>query len=251
MNKKIIFSSLTIISFFSLIEADMQDMHKRIKKNINSSLNKAKRIIYFIPDKQFGKNLEQGQYDPKNQTAIIFNKKDKLFFTKITTHPTNPWLPDKKNLDPEIILIGSYTTIKNKKPEMPVTTYIFGVLEHAALPQNNAHDAHVRPMGSNPGTYAPITFQPSDQFASKGLIGNYFSNNKIATIHDPSGINKQEYTFQDVQEGGKKAPEGFVAIGSYASQPQSNGMIVSHAIQMINLYGRIKQEEDTYTSEQQ
>jgi len=220
-------------------------LHKKLKSKLIKPIN-------FIPEKEFGGNLAQGKYNPKKQIATITNGNEKFVFTKTTCHPTNPWIPDKKNLDPNIILIGSYTTIKTKKPEMPITNYIFGVLEHTSLPKTDPleNDHAIAPMGSNPGTYAPVIFQPSEEFAGTGLIGNYFSSNKIATIHDPSGQNKEEYTFENVQQGGIQAPDELILIGSYTLQPPSDGMIHSHAIPMINLYGKRKLEDHVENSVQ-
>ena len=104
-----------------------------------------------------------------------------------------------------LVEIGSFTSYKPGKPEMPVTTYLFGCLtgtQNTTNTQAPEQSPDQQSMGSNPATWAPVTFQPSEQFAGNGLVGNYFSSTQIATIHDPSEQNTESYTFKNVQQRG-------------------------------------------------
>lgn len=70
-------------------------------------------------------------------------------------------------------------------------------------------------VGTNSNTYAPQSFTPSETFDGAGLVGNYFSGSKIATIHDPSGENSQNYTFENVMAISQTIRPQGVLIGSF------------------------------------
>ncbi|MBP6870245.1 hypothetical protein KBC04_05155 [Candidatus Babeliales bacterium] len=105
-------------------------------------------------------------------------------------------------------------------------------------------------MGSNPATYAPRTFDPAKQFNGDGLIGNYFSATQVATIHDPSGKNSQQYTFTDVVEKSgygidETAPDGLVFFGSFMTAPQcAPGMMCAQVMTNTALYGKLQSSDD-------
>ena len=236
---------------------------------VNARKKKPLKLIDFIAEDLFGGSKAKASYNPKKQTATIKDGHTIYNFSKMISNRTNESLPNKKNLDPNLMLIGSFNT-KTNHAGMPVTTYLFGVLNknekllknNASLEQrtepvlldNNGNNviSKVDPttckpimVGTDSRTWAPIIFDPSDQFAGEGLIGNYFASSSVATIHDPSGTNKQSYRFKRVQKGGVQQPEGLVLIGSYASRPQCSGNICSHAIMMVNLYGTLQPEESS------
>jgi len=206
------------------------------------------RSIDFIPEDLFGGHQATGSYNPKDQTAMIKDGDTTYEFSKIISNRTNAMLPNKKNLDHNLQLIGSYNT-KTNHAGMPVTTYLFGVFNKNEESENISpsveqiteltHSA----IGGNPATWAPVVFYPSDQFAGDGLIGNYFASNSVATIHDPSGNNNQNYTFINVEQGGIQEPQEKVLIGSYGSKPQCSGIICSHAMMIVNLYGNLKNDD--------
>jgi len=71
-------------------------------------------------------------------------------------------------------------------------------------------------MGGNSRTFAPQIFMPVAPFNNPGLIGNYFSGNGIATIHDPSGQTDESYSFDGVKSmSGNMRPVGLTQIGSF------------------------------------
>ncbi len=267
MKNNFLLSTITLLSLSGMIwaennmlttlENDYQDysnIYKPITPTLPTKKSKNKNIktITFIPHELFGGHNATGQYNRKNKTAMITHGQNIYNFSKITEERTNPWL-DKKNLDPDLIMIGSFSN-KTNHAGMPVTIYIFGIAakNNPKNSQESMEDIHTaqnkidakkqpsqKPIGSNPGTYAPVAFQPAEQFAGQGLVGNYFSSNQVATIHDPSGVNPTSYTFKNVQTGGIAVPTGLTLIGSYTSQPACKGMICSHAIMMMNVYGQL------------
>ena len=279
MNKKIMLTMMATISFFMTItpknveqsleygyqkyENIFKPLKAKKKSKNKPSKNKPIKTIDFIPEQVFDGNDATGTYDSKNQTATITTKNNETIynFTQMIANRTNASIPDKKNLDPDITLIGSFST-KTNHAGMPVTTYLFGVPEHKTLPIANtpkklptidlvnldldsldSDSLDSKPIGSNPATYAPVIFNPSDQFADDGLVGNYFAATRIATIHDSSGANNNSYTFENVQEGGSQKPDGLILIGSYSPPARCQGNICSHARFLINLYGILKPEE--------
>lgn len=206
---------------------------------------KNKKNLKFIPIDKFGGHQARGTYNSKQQIAIILDGHTKYHFTQVVTSRTNDIVPDGKNINLKIQKIGFFSNKKNHAG-MPVTTYIYGVLNTILpLPERSAMPLKqpLAPIGSNPATYAPITFKPSDQFKGDGLIGNYFAAAQIATIHDPTQQNLQSYTFNQVEKGGADQPEGLMLIGSYADRPQCQGNICSHAMILVNLYGILQNNE--------
>jgi len=205
-------------------------------------------MIDFIPEQAFGGNQATGIYNPKKKQIAMIKDKNQIYqFIKITQQRTNSSMPDKKNIDPNLILIGSFST-KTNHAGMPVTMYLFGVNQNKLqqIPKVDPASLNPTPMvGTDPATYAPKMFLPAKQFTGDGLVGNYFASSHVATIHDPSGNNLQSYTFKNVQEGGIQAPDGLVLVGSYTAKRACNGNICSHAIALINLYGNLQTEEQT------
>jgi hypothetical protein len=228
---------ITLISFVTTIESRSYDFSNKLR----TVKSKA-----FTPSKKFGGNAAQGQYIKKEQTATITDGDTTYSFINIvTTH--NPSGPTKRHLPTEnLVKIGSFNTYFSG-PEMPVTHYLFGEL---VVEESSEEPEEQSSMGSHEGTWAPIQFKPKDPFAGKGLVGNYFSSSKIATIHDPSGKNNQTYSFKEVESGGIKTSEeltekGLVQIGSYLKKPKCNGIICPHVMVTINLYGKLTHEEDS------
>ena len=128
--------------------------------------------------------------------------------------------------------------------------YLFGILQNT---NNEKHNTHIikEPIGNNPATFAPQTFTPAAEFSGPGLIGNYFSHTKIATIHDPAGDNKTTYTFDNIHEGGLYAPTddpSLKLIGSFTSGNRCSGGICSHAFIVVNLYGHLVQDDENTLS---
>jgi len=194
------------------------------------------KTISFKPDDAFGGINAQGLYNKKEQKAIIKYGDTIYSFIKIIANP-NPTLPDIKNIAPETKLIGTFNN-KFNHVNMPVTTYLFGVLTDMQNPKSYKAQESRERLGSNPATYAPIVFHPAEQFYSDGLVGNYFSSTHVATIHDPTGKNKTSFSFESVQEGGIKKPDEFELIGSFDSKPNCSESICSHVIRVVNLYGK-------------
>jgi hypothetical protein len=276
MNKKTVANLLILMSFSNMVQSEnpvsngyqeYSNVFKPANQKFQShkkSKKKPVKTIDFIPEQAFGGNQAAGIYNPKNQTATISNGDQTYNFIKITQQRTNATLLDKKNLDPNLQLIGSFSS-KTNHAGMPVTMYIFGVdqtnlvekIKNNVEKIKNKMSAHMNitppsqeeikniPMGSNPATYAPMLFQPADQFAGNGLIGNYFASSHVATIHDPSGNNHQSYTFKNIQEGGIEQPEDAILIGSFMSKPRCSSNICSHAIVLVNLYGTLQSDEKT------
>jgi hypothetical protein len=213
--------------------------------------NRYFKIKEFTPDKQFGGVQARGQYIRQLQTARITYGNSIYTFTNIK-QGRNPVLKPKKNDPKNLILVGTFTTY-NSGPEMPVTTYLYGVLKkkyknprfHIKTQQNQPDTQNEQdPVGTNPATYAPMTFEPSENFQGTDLIGNYFKATQVATIHDPSGQNKQIFRFNNVQQGGITTPEGLTLIGSYVPQKQCSGNVCSHARIRINLYGTLIENDE-------
>jgi len=211
--------------------------------------NRYLKIKEFTPDKQFGGVQARGQYIRQLQKARIIHANIIYTFTNIQ-QSRNPVLKPKKNNPKNLILVGTFNTY-NSGPEMPVTTYLYGVLKkksknprfHVKAPKNITDSFNNQaPIGSSPTTYAPRTFEPAENFQDNNLIGNYFEATQTATIHDPSGQNQQQYSFKNVQTGGIENPEGLILIGSYVPAKQCSGNICSHARIRINLYGILNEE---------
>ena len=134
MKNKTLLSILTIFSY-TLTQAENK-LEKGYKSYENffqplhgKKKSKAKPIksIDFIPHDSFGGHQAIGRYNSKDQIAMIKDGDTTYEFSKIISNRTNGMLPDKKNLDPNLQLIGSYNT-KTNHAGMPVTIYLFGVL---------------------------------------------------------------------------------------------------------------------------
>lgn len=247
--KKINIYLLTIfamtISFSLKIESIASSKYYHNKRTLSKNIN-------FKPNIKFGGIHAQGKYTRKSQTATITHNDTNYSFKNIK-RTLNPVKPRKKKFA-QLTAIGSYSIYKSG-PEMPVTYYLFGT--QIRKPSNNKMTQKITlqtlqqlqkdqsQMGQNPTTYAPIRFQPAQQFHGDNLIGNYFNSTNVVTIHDPSGKNSQSYTFKNVQQGGIITPEGLVLIGSYTSSPHCNGNICSHAFMNINLYGEQINDEQS------
>lgn len=230
-----------------------------LRSTINGKSIKNNKSIDFIPDAAFGGTTARGIYVKKDRTADIYNGDNSYHFTKIITQRTNENLVDPEKKPANTVRIGSFNS-KMNHAKMPVTTYVFGVLtvslkqakqsttDQASTQQPTEKSPETYPSipGSNPATYAPIQFRPSEEFIGNGLIGNFFKTTGIATIHDPSGTNKQSYTFTNVQTGGTQTPDGTKFIGSYTQQPKCNGPICPMVIMMVNLYGNLQPEEQSH-----
>jgi hypothetical protein len=254
--KKIAIHLLIVMNYANMMQAENEveqgyqsysDVYKpanQIFTPDKKSKKKPVKMINFTPELAFGGDQATGTYNPKKQLAMIHDTNQIYKFIKITQQRTNATMPDKKNLDPNLTLIGSFST-KTNHAGMPVTMYLFGVSENKLTPNPLNPEIKNNLPGSNPATYAPRVFLPAHQFASDGLVGNYFASSHVATIHDPSGSNQQSYTFENVQEGGITAPDGLVLLGSYTSRPACSGNICSHAIALVNLYGTLQAKEQT------
>lgn len=83
------------------------------------------------------------------------------------------------------------------------------------LKKNNPKGSSSSPMaGTSSATYRPLPFTPSEDFADENQTeGNYFPNNKIATINN--------YVFEDVEQSTDQHIDGKVQIG-YLSNNDSN-----------------------------
>lgn len=265
---KIMQASLFVMAYCATLYPDQNSIHAiapiehgydsyaDLYKPLNKSLprigkkKKASKNLKFIPMDTFGGHQARGTYNPKQQIAIILDGQTKYHFTQVTTSRTNDIVPDGKNIDPQIQRIG-FVSDKENHAGMPVTTYIFGVLTTSLpLPQQAIKqpiiaptERTLAPLGSDPRTYAPVTFKPADKFKGDGLVGNYFAAAQVATIHDPTQQNQQSYTFNQVEKGGAEQPDGLVEIGSYTDRPQCQGNICSHAIMLVNLYGVLQNNE--------
>lgn len=207
-------------------------------------------IAQFTPDKAFGGQTAQGEYNHKKQTATIIDTENKIeySFNNIVTS-LNQQKPRKKHLPADLVAIGSFS--HPNQFGMFITTYLFGSPVHQTASETpNEQNPVIKkePIGGNPATFAPITFKPVSPFDGPGLVGNYFSSSQTATIHDPSQNNTQSYTFTKVQQAGINAPEGLVQIGSYVSRPKCSNGICSHVAMLVNLYG--KQMKDDQNNSQ-
>lgn len=239
--KKLTIKMLAIFMTMMSASIIIQPYDKMIKSSQNRrSYKNLKRfkIIPFTPDEAFGGDQAQGKYIIKNQTATIIHNDKVYSFTNIIKRPTNPYLPTEKNLDENLVLIGLFSNSTNRS-EMPVITYLFGIQTKT---ENNTEQLSEKQIqnriGSNPSTYAPIKFQPGEEFSGDGLIGNYFKNNHIATIHDPSGKSDQSYSFEKVEESELLIPEGLILIGSYLKSPYCPAeMMCATVMTTVNLYG--------------
>jgi len=234
-----------------------------LRSAINGKSIKNNKSIDFIPDPAFGGTTSRGIYVKKDRTADIYNGDKSYHFTKIITQRTNENLVDPEKKPANTVRIGSFSS-KMNHAKMPVTTYVFGVLtvllekkedpakqsttdqSSTQQPTEKTSETYPSMPGSNPATYAPIQFRPSEEFIGNGLIGNFFKTTGIATIHDPSGTNKQSYTFINVQTGGTQTPDGTKFIGSYTQQPKCHGTICPMVVMMVNLYGNLQPEEESH-----
>ncbi|MBV8660959.1 MAG: hypothetical protein JO129_02340 [Candidatus Dependentiae bacterium] len=206
-------------------------------------------IVQFTPDKAFGGQNTQGEYNHKKQTATITDTENNIIYSfNNIIKSFNQQKPNKKHLPADLVAIGSFN--RQNQFGMFITTYLFGSpINHQTISQSineQKSSTEKEPIGESSSTFSPITFKPAALFDGPGLVGNYFSDSQTATIHDPTQNNIQSYTFKNVQEAGINAPDGLVKIGSYASRPKCNNGICSHAIRMINLYG--EQIEDNFDS---
>lgn len=204
-------------------------------------------IIPFIADDAFGNEHAEGEYNHKNKTAVIINADSTSMYSfKNIIITLNPSKPHKKTLPEDLVKIGSYSRIG--RVGMPVTIYLFGILVNKKSifdtqinePILAAHLISKKfPVIGGPDTFAPIVFIPSEEFSGPGLVGNYFKEKGIATIHDPYGKNNSNYTFENVEENGMSAPENLICIGSYMSTPScSPNHVCAMVMRTVNLYGK-------------
>jgi hypothetical protein len=102
-------------------------------------------------------------------------------------------------------------------------------------------------MGGSSNTYAPQVFNPTSPYNGAGLVGNYFSSNGIATIHDPSGHNDVGYSFENVQGvSGNVRPVGLIEIGSFKDPNFKPSLVYCSGCPngTIKLFGSLMQEDD-------
>ncbi len=234
---------ITLFTLFSITQAKEESD----RNEHNHHTTKPAKTKTFTPDKAFGGDAAQGKYIRKEQIATIIDGDTTYSFTQIEPTP-NPSGPTKNKLSENLIEIGSFSTHNPKKPEMPRTTYLFGIetVAKTTEPSSQSSDTQQqeRPiMGRSSATWAPRTFQPLGQFADDGLVGNYFSSSQTATIHDPSGQNKQAYTFNNVQPDETQTPEGLVKIGSWLESPKCDG-ICPTVMKKVNLYGQLVENKN-------
>ena len=180
----------------------------------------------FTPSGQFAGPSLVGSYDSKSQIATITDSSGKNIYTFINIKPYSQPVTPPTIMYPELNLvnIGSFPTPNWIDPRMKdgmimlggkiETTTLYGTLVSQKTPTEPVQPA----AGSNRGTYGPQTFTPSGPYAGPGLVGNYFSSSKVATIHDPTQANPTSYTFDHIQSistGGRAWPNGLAHIGSF------------------------------------
>lgn len=100
-------------------------------------------------------------------------------------------------------------------------------------------------VGTSSNTHAPQSFTPAEQFNGPGLVGNYFSGNKIATIHDPSGENDQSYTFENVMAISQSIRPQGVLIGSFKTPGWKPSRISCSGCKgpVTRLYGTLSRQD--------
>jgi hypothetical protein len=219
--KKLSLYTLTLIALS--ITNSIFTYHHHIKKSDEN-------VVYFMADAPFGGKQAKGIYFRKQQQAIIIHGTTTYSFKETITNKTNPQLPAKKHLNPDLIKIGLFSNSTNRAG-MPVITYLFGVLNKTAPLADIA-------IGSDLSHYTTKQFTPAEVFAGQGLIGTYFPLLKIASIYDLSGNNTTSYHFKNTQHGDITAPAGLQLIGSYDSSPQCDGQVCAISSMHTNIYGQ-------------
>jgi hypothetical protein len=97
-------------------------------------------IAQFTPDKAFGGQTAQGEYNHKKQTAIITDTENNIVYSfNNIVISLNQQKPHKKHLAPDLVPIGSFN--HTNQFNMLITTYLFGSpIDHQAISIVNLYD---------------------------------------------------------------------------------------------------------------